>query len=100
MPAIMQKIDEMDVSEKVQVMDYLWSSLESGTDSYTPPAWHGHELARRERLYAEGKVPVYDWAEVKARLQARRFGRDRRYTPPAFWTPPHGGPAFPVFHLL
>ena len=77
MPAIMQKNDEMDVSEKVQVMDYLWSSLESGIVSYTPPAWHGHELARRERLYAEGKVPVYDWAEVKARLQAI-FGRPFR----------------------
>ncbi len=72
MPAIMQKIDEMDVSEKVQVMDYIWSSLESDSSSYTPPAWHGRELARRERLYAEGKLPVYDWAEVKARLQARR----------------------------
>ena len=72
MPEIMQKIDEMDISEKVQVMDYLWSSLETGATSYVPPAWHGRELARREKLYAEGKVPVYDWAEVKARLDARR----------------------------
>ena len=72
MSAVMQKIDEMDVSQKVQVMDYLWSSLESASGEYAPPAWHGHELARRERLYADGKIPVYDWADVKARLQARR----------------------------
>jgi len=72
MPAVMQKIDEMDVLQKVQVMDYLWSSLESGSGTYAPPEWHGHELARRERLYAEGKIPVYDWADVKARLLARR----------------------------
>ena len=72
MPAVMQKIDEMDVSQKVQVMDYLWSSLDSSSGEYAPPAWHGHELARRERLYADGKIPVYDWADVKARLQARR----------------------------
>ena len=72
MPAVMQKIDEMDVAEKIQVMDYIWSSLESSAAAYAPPAWHGRELARRERLYAEGKVPVYDWAEVKARLEARR----------------------------
>ena len=74
MPAVMQQIDEMDVSEKVQVMDYLWTSLESSSAAYAPPTWHAHELARREQHYAEGKVPVYDWAEVKARLQARRDG--------------------------
>ena len=32
----------------------------------------GEELARRQRLYAAGQIPVYDWAEVKARLEARR----------------------------
>ena len=72
MSALPQEIDEMDISQKVQVMDYLWSSLESSLGAYTPPEWHGQELARRERLYAEGKIPVYDWADVKSRLMARR----------------------------
>ena len=53
-------------------MDYIWSSLETPSSEYTPPAWHAHELARREALYADGRIPVYDWSEVKARLQARR----------------------------
>lgn len=70
MPAVMKAIDAMDAAEKVQTMDYLWSSLESG--SYEPPAWHAIELARREKLYADGKIPVYDWDDVKARLLARR----------------------------
>ncbi len=72
MPAVMKAIDEMNVSEKVQTMDYLWSSLEASSGEYVPPAWHERELERRERLYAAGKLPVYDWAEVKARLAARR----------------------------
>lgn len=72
MPAVMKAIDEMDVSEKVQMMDYLWTSLEASAADYTPPAWHERELERRERLYAAGKLPVYDWTEVKARLDARR----------------------------
>ena len=72
MPAVLKAIDEMDVAEKVQTMDYLWASLESSASNYTPPAWHERELERRERLYAAGKLPVYDWAEVKARLAARR----------------------------
>ena len=72
MPAVLKAIDEMDSAEKIQTMDYLWSSLEASSAAYTPPAWHGMELARRERLYAAGKIPVYDWAEVKARLAARR----------------------------
>ena len=47
MSALLQEIDEMDISQKVQVMDYLWSSLESSSGAYTPPEWHGQELARR-----------------------------------------------------
>ena len=72
MPAVMQKIDEMSTSERVQVMDYLWTSLEAPSSGYEPPAWHGQELARREKLYADGRIPLYDWADVRARLAARR----------------------------
>jgi len=72
MPAVLQAIDAMSAEEKVQTMDYLWASLESAATGYEPPAWHAQELTRREKLYAEGKLPVYDWAEVKARLEARR----------------------------
>ena len=72
MTAVTRQIDEMNLAEKVQTMDYLWLSLEKAASPYTPPAWHGEELARREKLYAEGKLRVYDWAEVKARLQARQ----------------------------
>ena len=72
MPAVMKAIDEMDVAEKVQTMDHLWTSLETSSAEYTPPAWHERELVRREKLYAEGKLPVYNWSEVKARLAARR----------------------------
>lgn len=71
MPAVMQQIDAMNVAEKVQTMDYIWTALESPSSDYAPPAWHEHELARREKLYADGKIPVYDWADVKARLHAR-----------------------------
>jgi len=72
MPAVLQAIDSMSAEEKVQTMDYLWTALESSAAGYEPPAWHAKELARREKLYAEGKLPVYDWADVKARLEARR----------------------------
>ena len=41
-------------------------------DRSAPPVWHGQELTRREVLYQAGKVPVYDWDEVRARLEARR----------------------------
>jgi len=72
MPAVFQAIDTMSSEEKVQTMDYLWSSLESASCEYLPPAWHARELARRRELCAEGKIPVYDWDEVKTRLEARR----------------------------
>ena len=42
-----------------------------------PPSWHEQELAHRETLYKAGKVPVYDWADVKTRLEARHRGTSR-----------------------
>ena len=72
MPTVLKEIDEMNVAEKVKTMDYLWTSLQTSSSGYEPPPWHGEELARRQRLYAAGQIPVYDWAEVKARLEARR----------------------------
>ena len=71
MTAVLEAIDNMDVSEKVQTMDYIWSSLEAANAGYRPPAWHERELVRRQRLYDEGKVPVYDWDDVRSRLLAR-----------------------------
>ena len=73
MPSVLQAIDNMTSAEKVQTMYYLWSALESSSGDYTPPSWQERELARRKALYDAGKVPVYDWDEVKARLDARRF---------------------------
>ena len=58
MTSVAEAIDGMSTEEKVQMMDYIWSSLEASAGEYEPPAWHGRELARREKLYAEGKVPV------------------------------------------
>ncbi len=46
--------------------------LQAKSRKHRPPAWHTHELARRQKLYADGKLPVYDWSEVKSRLEARR----------------------------
>ena len=71
MPAVMEAIDRMTAEEKIQTMDYLWSQIESSENGFVPPPWHGQELARREALYQAGKVPVYDWSDVKARLGAR-----------------------------
>ena len=72
MPAVMEAINHMTAEEKIQTMDYLWSQIESSEAGFVPPPWHGQELSRREALYQSGKVPVYDWTDVKARLEARR----------------------------
>lgn len=71
MTAVLDAIDGMTTAGKVRTMDYLWTSLEADRNGYEPPAWHGRELERREKLLAEGKVPVYDWSEVKSRLSSR-----------------------------
>ena len=68
----MEAIDRMTAEEKIQTMDYLWSQIESSETGFIPPPSHGQQLARREALYRAGKVPVYDWSDVRVRLEARR----------------------------
>ena len=75
MPAVMEAIDRMTADEKIQTMEYLWSQIESSDAGFVPPPWHGQDLARREALYQAGKVPVYSWSDVKARLEARCAAR-------------------------
>ena len=39
MPAVMEAIDRMTTSEKVEVMNYLWAAVASSGEKFVP-VWH------------------------------------------------------------
>jgi len=67
MPKVMQAIDQMSAAEKLQTMDYLWTSLStSATDD--SPAWHQQELAATEARVAAGIEKPIPWRAARAFL--------------------------------
>jgi len=66
----------MPVSEKLMLMEKLWTSLceKSGNDMPVP-AWHEEVLAERMRRIASGEETTSSWNEAKKRIQAQAMGR-------------------------
>ena len=55
MPVVREQIDRMSVSEKMQTLEYLWSSMAAAVVAQ-PPAWHAAILAERRRQYEAGEI--------------------------------------------
>jgi hypothetical protein len=70
MAEVIEYINKLTVTERLQVMELLWDSL--GVPEYESPAWHEDVLKERERRVAEGQAEFMSLAESK-RLLAERF---------------------------
>jgi Putative addiction module component. len=64
-------LEEMTVSEKLQVMEELWSDLCCNQDQIPVPQWHKDILDRREELVKLGKATFVDWKTAKKRIANR-----------------------------
>ena len=61
-------IENLSLSEKIELMEKLWDDLSSSKD-YAPPEWHGEELAKRKKALAEGKIAYTDWNKAKEEIR-------------------------------
>jgi hypothetical protein len=64
-------LEEMTVTEKLQVMEELWSDLCCNQDQIPVPQWHKDILDRREELVKQGKATFVDWKIAKKRIATR-----------------------------
>ena len=60
-------------SEKLKIVETLWSDLVADDDSFESPAWHEEELRKTEADLAAGRIKERDWEEAKQELR-KRFG--------------------------
>ena len=66
-------IDQLTVSDRLELIDQIWESLPEHLNPYELPAWHLLELAKR-RAEAEASPNIgTPWREALA-----RFGTERR----------------------
>lgn len=61
-------IEDLSLSEKIELMEKLWDDLSSSAD-YEPPEWHGEELAKRKKEVAEGTIAYTDWNTAKEEIR-------------------------------
>jgi hypothetical protein len=57
--------------EKLKIIEALWSDLAGEAGDYESPAWHGEELRKTEKEFAEGSVEILDWNVAKKALRER-----------------------------
>jgi hypothetical protein len=69
MAAISLPLSKMSLSQKMDVMERVWSSMVSNDSKFESPAWHLDVLKERERLVAAGKAKFSDWSEAKERIR-------------------------------
>ena len=65
----MALLKEMTVSEKISIMEEIWSDLSSADEGYSPPDWHVRILEERSRLAESGEVGFTEWETAKKEIR-------------------------------
>lgn len=65
------ELRKLPSSEKMKIIEALWSDLASEEDSFESPSWHQRALQKTEADFAAGRVEVLDWETAKKELRAR-----------------------------
>ena len=63
------EIQQMRRSEKLKLMETLWSDLSRDEAAVESPAWHADALRETEERVACGKEKVLVWEQAKAELR-------------------------------
>jgi hypothetical protein len=64
-------LNEMTISEKLQLMEALWADLSRNPDALESPEWHREVLDDRERRIAAGESRFADWEKAKTDIRTR-----------------------------
>jgi len=67
---IRQKIDKLNVSEKILLVSDIWDSIAQDCSAMPPiQGWQKKELDQRIEEYESGKAELFDWKEVHNELR-------------------------------
>ena len=85
MAEMIEYINKLTVTERLQVMESLWNSL--CVPEYESPAWHEGVLKEREHRVAEGQAEFMSLEESKSLLTPKVLARSS--PPPSMlrWSP-------------
>jgi len=65
------EIRELTLSQKLELLEAVWSELSSDPNTIEVPQWHKDVLDERERGLEKGSVAVIDWELAKEQINLR-----------------------------
>jgi putative addiction module component (TIGR02574 family) len=66
------ELRKLPPTEKLRIIEALWSDLAADGESFPSTAWHEDALRQTEAEFAAGRIAVLDWEDAKKELR-RRF---------------------------
>jgi len=65
------QVEQMSRTEKLQVMEAIWTTLSATDEDVESPAWHAHALRETEARFSRGEERMEDWDTAKRKLRKR-----------------------------
>jgi putative addiction module component (TIGR02574 family) len=62
------EIQQLSLSEKLQIMEAIWEDLRLHADQVAVPQWHKDLLDARRKAVDENREKILEWDEVKHSL--------------------------------
>jgi putative addiction module component (TIGR02574 family) len=67
----MTELRKLPPTEKLKIIEALWSDLADDQESFASPEWHEEALRQTEAEFAAGRVETLDWEHAKKELRKR-----------------------------
>jgi len=68
---IKDKIDGLELSEKLILVEDIWDSIATSNDEIPMPDWQKKELNKRYKEYEGGKLELHNWDTVHKELREK-----------------------------
>jgi len=63
--------EQMNVSEKLRIMELLWDDLCRTESDIPSPQWHENVLIERENMVRDGSDEFIDWDQAKKEMSMK-----------------------------
>jgi putative addiction module component (TIGR02574 family) len=60
---------KLPTSEKMKIIETLWSDIAADEEAFESPSWHQDELLKTEADFAAGQIEILDWEDAKKELR-------------------------------
>ena len=65
------EIRKLTLSEKLDLLEAVWSELSADPDSIEVPQWHKHILDERQGGLEQGSIRTMDWELAKEQISQK-----------------------------